>query len=134
MNSAASSSAEPPISPIIITALVSGSASKRLEAVDERRAGHGVAADADARGDADVLQLQLVERLVGERARAAHDADRRRPALGDLAGGDADVALAGADDAGAVRAEQLHVREVALELVEEPRLVLGGHALGDARR
>ena len=29
MNSAASSSAEPPISPIIMTALVSGSASKR---------------------------------------------------------------------------------------------------------
>ena len=35
MNSAASSSAEPPISPIIITALVSGSASNALEAVDE---------------------------------------------------------------------------------------------------
>ena len=39
--------------------------------------------------------------------------------------------LPGADDAGAVRAEQLHVREVALELVEEPRLVVGGHAFGD---
>ena len=42
------------------------------------------------------------------------------------------LALAGADDAGAVRAEQPHAREVALELVEEPGLVLGGHALGDA--
>ena len=72
--------------------------------------GHRVAADADARGDADALLLQLVERLVGERARAAHDADRARPALGDLAGGDADVALAGADDAGAVRAEQPRAR------------------------
>ena len=75
--------------------------------------GHRVAADADAGGDADVLLLELVERLVGERARAAHDADRAAR-LGDVAGGDADVALAGADDARAVRAEQLHVREVAL--------------------
>ena len=97
----------------------------------KRGAGDGVAADADAGGHADVLQLQLVERLVGERARAADDA-HRAARLGDLAGGDADVALAGADDARAVRAEQLHVRVVALELVEEPRLVLGGHALGDA--
>ena len=118
-----------------MTALVSGSASKRLEAVDEAGAGHRVAADADARRDADVLQLELVQRLVGERAGAAHDADvlrARLGLLGDVAGGDADVALAGADDAGAVRAEQRHVREVALQLVEEPRLVLRGHALGDA--
>ena len=98
MNSAASSSAEPPISPIIMTALVSGSASNAREAVDEAGAGNRVAADADAGGDADVLLLELVERLVGERARAAHDADRSA-GLGDVPGGDADVALAGADDA-----------------------------------
>ncbi len=52
--------------------------------------------------------------------------------LGDLAGGDADVALAGADDARAVRAEQAGVREVAHERVVDLRLVLGGDALGDA--
>ena len=46
-----------------------------------------------------------------------------RPAAGrhgDLAGGDADVALAGADDARAVRAEQPDAREVAHERVVEP--------------
>jgi hypothetical protein len=136
MNSAASSSAEPPISPIIMTALVSGSASNALEAVDEAGARDGVAADADAGGDADVLLLELVERLVGERARAAHDADvgagRRAPWR--CAGGDADVALAGADDARAVRAEQRTFGEVALQLVVEPGLVVGGDALGDAPR
>ena len=42
--------------------------------------------------------------------------------------------LARADDAGAVRAEDAGAGEVALHLVEEPGLVLGGHALGDARR
>ena len=101
-----------------------------LQAVDEAGARHGVAADADAGGHADVLQLELVERLVGEGAGAAHDADRAAR-LGDLAGGDADVGLAGADDAGAVRAEDAGAGEVALHLVEEPGLVLGGHALGD---
>ena len=114
MYSAASSSAEPPISPIIMIACVSGSAWNSLEAVDEVRAGHRVAADADARRHADALLLQLVERLVGERAGAADDADVRAVGgghLGDLAGGDADVALAGADDAGAVRAEQAGVRD-----------------------
>ena len=65
---------------------------------------------------ADAELLQLVQRLVGERAGAADDADVRAGGggqLGDLAGGDADVALAGADDARAVRAEQAGVREVA---------------------
>ena len=53
------------------------------------------------------------------------------PSLAIVPGGDADVALAGADDARAVRPEQLHVREIALELVEEPGLVLRGHTFGD---
>ena len=61
---------------------------------------------------------------------AAHDA-HRAAGQGDLAGGDADVGLAGADDARAVGAQQAHVRVVALQLVVEPRLVLGGDALGD---
>ena len=66
---------------------------ERRQAVDEVRAGHRVAADADAGGLADALLGQLVQRLVGERARARHDPDR--PAgQGDVARGDADVALA----------------------------------------
>src|SRR4029077_19244507 len=79
-----------------------------LEAVDEVRPGDRVAADADTRGHADALLLELVQRLVRQRARAADDADVRaigRRDLGDLTGGDADVALAGADDAGAARPE-----------------------------
>ena len=132
MNSAASSSAEPPISPIIMTALVSGSASKRSRQSMKLVPGTGSPPMPTHVVTPMPCELQLVERLVGERAGAAHDADAGRPGLGDVAGGDADVALAGADDARAVRAEQLHVREVALELVEEPRLVLGRHALGDA--
>ncbi len=46
-----------------------------LEAVDEARAGDGIATDADAGGAADALLLEFVERLVGEGARPAHDAD-----------------------------------------------------------
>ena len=66
---------------------------ERLQAVDEGRARDRVAADAHAGRDADALELQLVQRLVGQGAGAADDADRTT-GLGDLAGGDADVALA----------------------------------------
>ena len=130
MNSAASSSAEPPISPIIMTALVSGSASNARRQSMKLVPGTGSPPMPTQVVTPMPLLLELVERLVRERAGAAHDADRTA-GLGDVPGGDADVALAGADDAGAVRAEQLHVRVVALQLVEEPRLVVRGHALGD---
>src|SRR4051794_23803411 len=83
------------------------------------------------RGSTVALLLQLVEGLVGERARATDDAHGPTPE-GDLARGDADVALTRRDDAGAVRPQQAGVREVALEDVERPGLVLGGDALGDA--
>ncbi len=135
MKSAASSSAEPPISPSIMIAWVSGSFWNSGEAVDEVRSGDRVATDADTGRHADAALLQLVERLVGERSGAAHDADVRAVGGGqlcDLTGGDADVALAGADDAGAVRAEQARVRELALQPVVGECLVLGGDALGDA--
>ena len=77
---------------------------EQLEAVDEARAGNRVAADADARGDADALLVQLVERLVGERAGAADDADRSA-GLRDLGRDEADVALARRQQARAVRSE-----------------------------
>jgi hypothetical protein len=81
----------------MMTALVSGSASNSARQSTNDVPGHGIAADAHAGGDADALLLQLVQRLVGERAGAADDADGRLAGLrrlGDLAGGDADVALA----------------------------------------
>ena len=49
---------------------------EQLETVDEARTGNRVTADADARGDAEPEVRELVERLVGERARTADDADR----------------------------------------------------------
>ncbi|CAB4717722.1 unannotated protein [freshwater metagenome] len=102
-----------------------------FEAIDERSSGNRIATDTDARGDADVLKFEFVQCLVGERAGAAHDA-HRATGLGDFASGDADVALSGADDAGAVRAQQSHIREVALQFVEEPGFVVRRHTFGDA--
>ena len=82
-----------------------------VEAVDEVRARDRVAADAHARGLPDALLRELVQRLVGQGARPRDDA--HRPARQrDVARGDADVALPGADDAGAVRAEQAGVGEL----------------------
>ena len=52
---------------------------------------------------------ELPDGFVGERAAAAHDADRAL--LVDVARHDADLALAGRDDAGAVRADEPHVRD-----------------------
>ena len=71
------------------------------EAVDVGGADDGVAADADAGGEADVAQL--VHELVGEGAGLGDQAD---PAgLGDVGGDDARVGLAGGDQAGAVGAD-----------------------------
>ena len=102
-----------------------------LEAIDERGSGNRIATDTDACGHADVLKLEFIQCLIGERAGAAHDANRTT-GLGDFASGDADVALSWADDAGAVRSEETNIREVALQLVEEPRFVVCRHTFGDA--
>src|SRR6056297_606201 len=67
-----------------------------------------VAADADAGGLAKAHIGGLLDRLVGERARARHDADLAT--LVDMAGHDADLAGVRRDDAGAVGADQLGVR------------------------
>jgi len=63
MKAAARSSSEPPISPISMTASVSGRL-RRLEAVDEVRPRDRVATDAHAGGLTDPLLGQLVEGLV----------------------------------------------------------------------
>ena len=71
---------------------------------------------------------QLPDGFVGERAAAADDADLAR--LVDVAGHDADLALAGRDDAGAVRADQHGIGCLADQLVD-PDHVEDRDALGD---
>jgi hypothetical protein len=77
---------------------------EQLQAVDEVEAVDRVAADADAGRLAQAHFGGLLDRFVGQRARARHDADLAR--LVDVARHDADLALARGDDAGAVRADQ----------------------------
>ena len=99
---------------------------ERRERVDVRGADDRVAADADGRGEAEVTQL--VHHLVGQRARLGHQADAA--GLGDGAGDDAGVGLPGADEAGAVRADDPRGARVRGVLVE-PRGVVDRDALGD---
>src|SRR5262249_14149292 len=70
----------------------------------ERRAGVRVDAQADAGGLAQAQARELPDRLVGERAAAADDADRA--GLVDVTRHDADLALTRGDDAGTVGADQ----------------------------
>src|SRR5712692_3360595 len=77
---------------------------EKLDGIEERCADDGIAADADAGGLADGELRQLMDGFVGERAAAADDADISL--LVDAAGHDADFALAGRDDAWAVRTDQ----------------------------
>src|SRR5690606_18200653 len=67
-----------------------------------------VAADADGRGLAEAEVRGLLHRLVGQRAGARDDADRAL--LVDMPRHDADLAFAGRDDAGAVRADEPRFR------------------------
>ncbi len=101
---AAVSSAAPPISPISTIASVSGRRGEQLEDVEEGRADDRVAADADARRLAEPGVGHRLDRLVGERARAADDAD---PALAvDRARDDADLGPSRRRGAGAVRPDE----------------------------
>src|SRR6266478_2553921 len=98
------------------------------DGVEERRADDGITADADAGGLADAELRQLVDGFVGQRPAAADHADISL--LVNAAGHDADLALAGRNDAGAVRADQtsflkVHDRRDAYH-------VYGGDAFGDA--
>src|SRR3546814_2949784 len=70
----------------------------------------------------------LFRSLVRQRARARDDADLAHGV--DVAGHDADLALAGGDDARAVRADQDHVL-IALQRVLDPQHVQHRDALGD---
>ena len=81
-----------------------GSPWNSRSSVDERGADDRVAAQPDAGRLAQAQVGQLPDGLVGQRAAAADDADG--PGLVDVAGHDADLALAGRDDAGAVRPDQ----------------------------
>src|ERR1700693_1201249 len=103
-------------------------AEEELEHVDEFGALHRIAADADARRLAEAFDGGLEHRLVGERARARHDADLA--ALVDVAGHDADLALARRDHARAGRTDEprLGARERALDFHH----VEHRDALGDA--
>jgi hypothetical protein len=92
MNCAASSSAEPPISPIMMIDLVFVVGQEHLEHVDELGALDRVAADADGRRLAEAFVGGLEHRFIGQRARARDDADRA--GLEDVARHDADLALA----------------------------------------
>ena len=90
-NCAASSSALPPISPIMMIdrGLVVGE--EHLEHVDELGALDRIAADADRGRLAEALVGGLEHRLIGQRARAADDADAAL--LEDVGGHDPDLAL-----------------------------------------
>ena len=72
--------------------------------VDEAGAVDRVAADADAGALADAQVRELPDAFIGKRPRPADDPDAAR--LVDIAGHDADLALAGRDDARAIRADQ----------------------------
>src|SRR5690606_37135244 len=87
-----------------------------------------VAADADDGGLAQARGGGLLDRLVGQGARARDDADLARHV--DVARHDADLALARGDDARAVRADQDHVG-VLLEHVLHAQHVQHRDALGD---
>ena len=99
------------------------------EGVDEARPVDRVAADADAGALADPQARELPDPLVGERARAADDADPAR--LVDIARHDPDLALAGRDDARAVRADQPDLGMMGLQVRHGAGHVEDGNPLGD---
>ena len=77
---------------------------EEIEHVDEVRAVDRVAADADRRGLAQADHRGLMHGFIGQRTRARDHADAAL--LEDRAGHDADLAFAGREDAGAVRADE----------------------------
>src|SRR5262249_46870428 len=81
-----------------------GIAFEEREPVDEVHATHRIAADADAGALAESDVSGLKDRLIGEGARARHDADGAL--LVDESGHDADLALTRSDDSGAVRPDE----------------------------
>jgi len=89
-----------------------------LESINKVRAVEWVATDADAKGLAKAGRGRLGDGLIGEGAGAGDDSNLA--GLVDVAGHDANLALAGADDTGAVGADQsglLLLEESGLDLV-----------------
>src|SRR6476660_3991366 len=99
--------------------------------VEEGRAVDRVAADTDRRRDADAHRLHLRRGLVAERARARDHADIALKI--DVTRHDAEHGLAGADDAGAVRAHQHRALlfGIAVEVALHSHHVLRRDAVGD---
>ncbi|CAB5037750.1 unannotated protein [freshwater metagenome] len=105
-----------------------------LKAINEAGSGNRVATNANAGSHTNVLRLQLIQGLIGQRSRTAHDANvlgTGLRVLGNVSGSDSDIAFSGADDARAVRPKQLYAWEITLDFVEEPSLILCGHTFGD---
>ena len=127
-NAAASSSAVPPISPIIRIASVAGSASNIVS-----RSTNDVPTIGSPPRPTHVdwprpRLRQLPDGLVGQRAAAAHHADRAL--LVDVARHDADLALVGRDHAGAIRPDRARDLLRAHHVVHADH-VEHGHAFGD---
>ena len=101
---------------------------KERQNINEARAGHGVAADPDAGSLAEARACQGVDRLVGERAGAGHNADGAGHEHGRR--DDADLRAPDGQNAGAVRAEQAGLG--ILDDIDGFDLVFNRDALGDA--
>src|SRR6266850_515267 len=98
------------------------------EAVNEVGADEGVAADPDTRGLPHPMRRELVDDLVGQRAAARNDADLPRRA--DVAGDDADLALARRDQTRTVRSDQ--TRPPLVDERQDPRHVQHRNSFGNA--
>ena len=92
--------------------------------------GTGIAADADGGRLPDAFLRHLVDRLVRQRPGAADDADVTRHR--DFRRVEADVAFAGAENAGAVGTEQADAGILFLEDVVDARLIVHRDVLGHA--
>src|SRR6266568_3979738 len=87
-----------------------GIAGQKLQNLDEFHAFDRIAADADSGGLAQSLAGGLIDRLVGQRARARHDP--HPAAVEDLSGHDADLAFPRGHDARAIRSDQPRFRSL----------------------
>jgi len=99
-NSAAVSSASPPISPIMITASVSGSRLKRSSASKKVGSDNRIAADADGSRLPNAALRELMHCFVSQRARARDNADRSF--FMNRSRHNSDFAFPGRDDSGTI--------------------------------
>src|SRR5579885_679911 len=89
----------------------------------------GVTADADAGGLPDTKRAQLSHGFISQRSRTGDDSDV--PLLVNMARHDADLALAGRNDAGTIRADQPRARMI-LQIRPSTHHVRRRDAFGDA--